>query len=141
MQPAPCTPPPHDAHQPGALLPPQGSAPRCCVHTFPCSARSGWMMKFKRGPLDFQRPNICASNSRAARQLRCIPECQSHSTRTPHCSFLGEISSTPPCTFAKAFAQDADNLHHYSNLAYWGAQPDRANAWATLSLISAPPPQ
>lgn len=49
-------------------------------------------MKFKLGPFDFQWLNICASNSRAAMQLKRIRECQSHSTGTPHCSgFLGEI--------------------------------------------------
>lgn len=49
-------------------------------------------MKFKLGPFDFQWLNICASNSRAALQLKGILECQSHSTGTPHCSvFLGEF--------------------------------------------------
>lgn len=131
---------PPSTHPPTAVLPLLGLLSYFCVNTFCWSVMSGWIMKFKLGPFDFQWLNICASNSKAAMQLKCIPECQSHSSGTPHCSgFLGEIFFFFSWwTFAKAFAQDADNLHHYSKPAYWWAQPDGTDAWATLSLFSGP---
>lgn len=130
---------PPPTHQPEASLHLVGLLSYFCGNAFCWSAMSGWIMKFKLGPFDFQWLNICESNSGAAMQLKRILECWSHSTRHPTLQRLswGNFFS-PDGHLQRHLPRDADNLHHYSKPAYQWAQPDGANAWATFSLFSGP---